>query len=65
MEKKQTAVEWLVNEINHGGLISKYRFDDIVKQAKEKEKQQITDAYISGQMRNERPSTYWKLIYEK
>jgi hypothetical protein len=48
--KTQTAVEWLANELYEkfemrgDGLL----YDDILKQAKEMEKQQIIDAYASG-----------------
>jgi len=46
---KQTAVEWLFQELDNyyqmkGKLIKK----EILKQAKEMEKQQIIDAYIDG-----------------
>ena len=39
---KQTAVEWLVKELNLEG------YDYTVKQAKEMEKQQIKDAWLSA-----------------
>ena len=41
--KKQTAVEWLVEEITNGTLHTK----KLIKQAKEMEKQQLNDAYNS------------------
>ena len=51
---KQTAVEWLANELyekfemkGDGAL-----FNDLVKQAKEMEKQQIIDAYKDGNYDN-------------
>lgn len=44
--RKQTAVEWLVQQMNNNDFI----FDEIdiqlFKQAKEMEKQQIFDAYV-------------------
>jgi hypothetical protein len=40
--KKQTVVEWLVEQLNL------YEYEDVIKQAKEMEKQQIIDAYNSG-----------------
>ena len=46
---KQTAVEWLENEI--AGLdtgMSYHYFEDKIKQAKEMEKEQIEDAYRTG-----------------
>jgi hypothetical protein len=48
---KQTAVEWLVNELYEkfemkgDGIL----FDEFLKQAKEMEKQQIIDAHLDGQ----------------
>jgi hypothetical protein len=46
-EKKLTAVEWLVIEIEKlTGL--KIQEEDIIQQAKEKEKQQIIDTYKDG-----------------
>jgi hypothetical protein len=49
MEKKQTAVEWLVNEmpvIDWADPYWKVKLD----KAKEMEKQQIIDANMAGQM---------------
>ena len=40
--KEQTAVEWLVKELNLEG------YDYTVEQAKEMEKEQIEDAYDNG-----------------
>ncbi len=47
MENKQTAVEWLLNEISSTTILDK---EDIklFEQAKEIEKQQIIDAYNVG-----------------
>jgi hypothetical protein len=42
---KQTAVEWLLEELVKGDF--DYQ-QNAIKQAKEIEKQQIKDAYISG-----------------
>jgi len=39
--KSVTAVEWLVTRIAHGGLVSKKQFDELVKQAKAMEKEQL------------------------
>jgi hypothetical protein len=46
---KQTAVEWLINqfELYYNGE-SEFVYCEIIEQAKEIEKQQIKDAYISG-----------------
>jgi hypothetical protein len=43
---KQTAVEWLLKELDKNG-ISLYT-SDLIKQAKEMEKQQIEDAFNNG-----------------
>ena len=52
MEKKQTAVEWLVETINNkiDYIPIKYwdSIRDIVQQAKEMEKEQIIDAHLTG-----------------
>lgn len=37
--EKQTAVEWLVTRIAHGGLVGKKQFDELVKQAKAMEEE--------------------------
>jgi hypothetical protein len=46
---KQTAVQWLINqfELYYNGE-SEFVYCEIIEQAKEIEKQQIKDAYISG-----------------
>lgn len=43
MGNKQTAVDWLVKELNLEG------YDYTVQQAKQMEKEQIMDAYDSGE----------------
>lgn len=47
MENKQTAVEWLLQQMNTLEWMSITRFD-IIKQAKQMEKEQIIDARVSG-----------------
>jgi hypothetical protein len=42
---EETAVEWLVSRINHGGLVSKKQFNELVDQAKQMEKEQIIEAH--------------------
>ena len=49
--KKQTAVEWLIEQIfQHNNLVKGdgwfYVKPDIIEQAKEMEKQQIIDAFV-------------------
>jgi hypothetical protein len=55
---KQTAVEWLANELlrEHPILTN----HDAIEQAKEMEKQQIIDAYIRGNYKSNR-DMYWKI----
>ena len=49
MEIKQTALEWLILEINeHNGFIFTMHYDELFKQAKAMEKEQIEKAYESG-----------------
>lgn len=47
MEPKQTAVEWLVSQLNKQGF-AQVVTDEEIKQAKEMEKQQIINAYLRG-----------------
>jgi len=46
--KKQTAVEWLFNQIKKDIIGLEYDYADELKQAKEMEKEQIKDAYEIG-----------------
>ena len=41
---KQTAIEWLLEELNNGRHLT----DKLIEQAKEMEKQQIIDARLSA-----------------
>jgi hypothetical protein len=64
---KKTAVEWLINEFElyYNGE-SELVYWQIIEQAKEMEKQQIKDAYITG-MFNAHSKTsidYYKETYE-
>ena len=43
--KDKTAVEWFAGEIKGGKLITNQKFEELLQQAKEMEKQQIIDAY--------------------
>lgn len=45
---KQTAVEWLVNELTNNGISHLDLAYEIIEQAKEMEKEQIIEANISG-----------------
>ena len=43
--EKQTAIEWLIEELKENNLHTFNEWKDIFKQAKEMEKQQIIDCY--------------------
>ena len=63
MEKKQTAVEWLVANLHY--LIVQHKgmqFEMMVEKAKAMEKEQIEDAYNSGQQIP--PFEYAERFYE-
>ena len=49
---KQTAVEWLVNELKNNGLDYIDYAKETIDQAKAMEKQQIMDAYNNGEDRS-------------
>jgi hypothetical protein len=58
---KQTAVEWLGNELESFGSTEKLKldwlvFDELIKQAKEMEKEQIVSAFNHGEFF---PSDYY------
>jgi hypothetical protein len=44
----KTAVECFAEEIKGGKLITNQKFEELLQQAKEMEKQQIEDAYWDG-----------------
>jgi hypothetical protein len=44
---KQTAVEWLADNLHY---LHSTKWDDILEQAKEMEKEQIIDTYDAGQL---------------
>jgi hypothetical protein len=45
---KQTALEWLEEQMKTWGDLPRWMRDDIVEKAKEMEKQQIMDARMDG-----------------
>ena len=47
MENKHTAVEWLVEKIQHAK--PSFKFDALIRQARQMEKEQIIDAYDKGE----------------
>jgi len=71
MEKNNmTAVEWLQNElVGLDTAFSYCTFNDKLKQAKQMEKEQITDAYIMGSYdmasKEFKPEQYYNETYGK
>jgi hypothetical protein len=57
---KQSAVEWLIEQI-HKDLIHK-SMGQIYGQAKQMEKEQLEDAYLAGEAKDEQ---YYKETYER
>ena len=82
MDNKQTAVEWLIKELEEQKLIKldklstilfnknfATRYELIIEQAKEMEKQQIMDSYIMGSYdmaaKEFRPEQYYNETFKK
>jgi hypothetical protein len=66
MSKKQTAVEWLFNQIKKDMIGLEFDYAEELNQAKEMEKQQIVDA-VDGfpiENRNMLGEEYYKKTYE-
>ena len=62
---KQTAVEWLEEQMKTWGDLPRWMRDDIVKQAKEMEKAQIKNAYNSGWgVITDTATDYYKKTYD-
>ena len=63
MENKQTAVEWLVEQIKsdqNQKALSASEWMQVIIQAKEREKEQMIDAHIEGQrVFDKYPHTQW------
>ena len=49
-DKKQTAVEWLIEQVEGLNINDDTVWVEVTKQALEMEKQQIIDAYCEGRM---------------
>jgi len=68
---KQTAVEWLVEQIKKDPNLRLRGFDidGIAEQAKQMEKEQMKDAYVTGQYdladKKFRPQEYYNETYNK
>jgi len=45
---KQTAVEWFAEKVGHNSLISLVEYNELFEQAKEMEKEQITQSFVGG-----------------
>ena len=58
--KKQTAVNWLIDKLLKGEYINNP--NELIKQAKEMEKKQIIEAYNKISMST--PEKYYKETYE-
>ncbi len=45
---KQTAVEWLIEQLKENNMLTFHEWTGLFEQAKEMEKEQIMDAYDAG-----------------
>jgi ribosomal 30S subunit maturation factor RimM len=68
--KKETAVEWLIQQLTPSISLQKKHIDELEEQAKEIEKNQIINAYESGvgdsyDYTSEEGEFYYNDIYEK
>lgn len=45
---KQTAVEWLVEQLESHNGVTRTEFENVIQQAKEMEKHQIIEAFWNG-----------------
>ena len=68
MEKKQTAVEWVFEQLDGeeslvARLVGFKEYNQIIEQAKQMEKAQIRSAYVSGFDDGEYLKTYLDLEY--
>ena len=67
---KQTAVEWLIEELNDNGFSHLDLATDIIKQAKEMEKDHIINAFKEGNLYHgwalkHEPEQYYDKNYKK
>lgn len=51
---KQTAVDWLIEQLNPSISLQQKHIDDLKKEAKEKEKGQIVDAIVCYLKKNDK-----------
>jgi hypothetical protein len=50
MDMKQTAVEWLIEELKENNLLTFDEWKELFQQAKEMEKEQIIQAFENGEL---------------
>lgn len=64
METKETAVEWLIDNLHY---MYSTKWEDKIEQAKQMEKEQIMDAYYEGKYHGFEydPEEYYKETYGK
>ena len=63
MENKQTAVQWLVEKIQHAN--PSFKFDALIRQAKQMEKEQIIKAFNEGTFATDEKITAEQYYNEK
>jgi hypothetical protein len=61
--KKETAVEWLIQQLTPSISLQKKHIDELEEQAKEMHKQEIIDAYNNGEDRS--AELYYNETYGK
>jgi hypothetical protein len=62
--KKQTAVEWLIKQLeNHNG-VTRAGFEKCIQEAKEMEKEQIIDAYETSHISMMTADQYYNETYK-
>jgi hypothetical protein len=61
---KQTAVEWIQQQVKQQGITHYFSLTEILEQAKEMEKQQIIDAYDKGYEYFDDSESYYNKTYK-
>jgi hypothetical protein len=59
--KNQSSIEWLVEKIQQAN--PSFKFDALIRQAKEMEKQQIIDAFEEGYFDQKSAEQYYNETY--
>ncbi len=67
---KQTAVEWIQHQVKQQGITHYFSLTEILEQAKEMEKEQITEAFKEGNLYHgwalkHEPEQYYNETYKK